>query len=338
MHIFTSITANYIPKARVLAASVKKHEPDAQFHLVLSDKVPDDWDLSNEPFDTLIQVEELPVRNMDAWIFRHSVVELCTAVKGLAILEIMHRHGADKVLYFDPDMALFSPLTALDAYFEQHEILLTPHMTAPEESRQAIMDNEISCLLHGTYNLGFLGVRNSAEGRRFASWWAERLKAFCYDSKDEGLFTDQRWVDLAPAFFNNLAIMKNPEFNVATWNLSHRKATGSLEQGVFINGTPLCFYHFSGFDSGAQEVMLKRYGGDSPVLSDLRQWYIDECLRQEQDKYGTLPSIYDNYSNGEHISRTERIFYRNRDDLQKKFPHPHKVSDTDDSFFHWYRK
>ena len=35
MHFFTSITSNYIPKARVLAQSVRDHMPDAQFHLLL---------------------------------------------------------------------------------------------------------------------------------------------------------------------------------------------------------------------------------------------------------------------------------------------------------------
>ncbi len=337
MHIFTSITANYIPKARVLAASVKRHQPDAQFHLVLSDRVPAGWNIADEPFDSLIQVEELPVDAMDSWIFRHSVVELCTAVKGLAIQEIMRRFDADKVIYFDPDMAVFSPLTRLEAYFEHHEILLTPHMTAPEDSRKAIMDNEISCLLHGVYNLGFVGVRNRGEGRRFVDWWAARLQEFCYDSKEEGLFTDQRWVDLAPAFFENLAIMKDPQFNVATWNLSHRKASGSLEQGIEINGQPLCFYHFSGFDSGAQEIMLKRYGADSPVLTDLRNWYIDQCAANGQEALGREPSTYDFYSNGERITRTERIFYRKRKDLQAAFPHPRQVTGSDDSYYHWYR-
>lgn len=337
MHIFTSITSNYIPKARVLAHSVKRHQPDAQFHLVLSDQVPAGWNIDEEPFDSLIPVEELPVENLDSWIYKHSVVELCTAVKGIAIQEIMRRHDAEKVIYFDPDMAVFSPLTVLDKYLDEHDLLLTPHMTVPEDNKRAILDNEISCLLHGVYNLGFVAVRNGGDGRRFVDWWADRLKQFCYDSKDEGLFTDQRWVDLAPAFFDNVKILKEPEFNVATWNLSHRSATGSLEEGIKINGNPLCFYHFSGFDSGAQEVMLERYGAHSPVLTDLRNWYIDACRQQGQEDLGSIPSIYDTYSNGEKITRTERVLYRKREDLQQLFPHPRQNQPEEGSYYRWYR-
>jgi hypothetical protein len=84
MHVFTSIVANYIPKARVLAESVKRVHPDAFFHLVCSDSLAglaaDDLTV----FDTLWTLEDLPVPNRRAWAFKHTVVEMCTAVKGIA--------------------------------------------------------------------------------------------------------------------------------------------------------------------------------------------------------------------------------------------------------------
>ena len=94
--------------------------------------------------------------------------------------------------------------------------------------------------------------------------------SFCHNQIDCGLFTDQRWVDLAPAFFEGLKILRDPGYNVATWNLTHRTVAGSLESGLTVNGRPLCFFHFSGFDSGRQKVMLDKFGGRSPVLHQLR--------------------------------------------------------------------
>ena len=41
MHVFTSVTANYLPKASALAHSVKRVHPEAVFHVVLSDEMPD---------------------------------------------------------------------------------------------------------------------------------------------------------------------------------------------------------------------------------------------------------------------------------------------------------
>ncbi len=58
---------------------------------------------------------------------------------------------------------------------------VTPHQTEPEKSRSAILDNEVSSLKHGVFNLGFLAVRNCPEGMRFVNWWSDRLRDFCFD-------------------------------------------------------------------------------------------------------------------------------------------------------------
>ncbi|RNE92206.1 glycosyl transferase [Marichromatium sp. AB31] len=337
-HCFTSITSNYLPKARVLASSIKRVCPDAGFHLMLSDTPPSGFDLAAEPFDSVLQIEDLPVADVNAWVFKHSVVELCTAVKGLAAQEIARRHDAAQVFYFDPDMVVFGGLDELSGKLAGHSVALTPHLTAPEEDLQGILDNEISALKHGIYNLGFVGVNTaSSEGRRFLDWWAARLVDFCYDDIPNGLFTDQRWVDLAPGFFEDVLILRDPQYNVATWNISHRQATGSIENGIEINGQPLSFYHFSGFDSGAQEAMLKRYGKSSPVLFKLRDWYIEECRKNGQDALGKLPCKFACYSNGETITKLQRIVYRNRQDLQDAFPDPFDTSDLHQSYYDWFR-
>lgn len=103
-----------------------------------------------------------------------------------------------------------------------------------------------------------------------------------------------------------------------------------------INGKPLCFYHFSGFDSGAQEVMLHKYGGKSPILKDLRQWYIEECKQMGQDEYGSTPWVYGSYDNGAKITNEQRILYRSRQDLQDAFTNPFATADVNRSYFHWY--
>ena len=69
MHFFTSITSNYLPKARILAKSVKRHNPDAVFHLMLSDEMPEGINTDDEPFDSVIRIQDLDIPNTDSWIF-----------------------------------------------------------------------------------------------------------------------------------------------------------------------------------------------------------------------------------------------------------------------------
>jgi hypothetical protein len=73
--VFTSIAANYLPKARVLARSVKQVAPGTRFFLMLVDTAPEDFNLDNEPFDELMTIDDLGLENPIAWAFSHTVVE-----------------------------------------------------------------------------------------------------------------------------------------------------------------------------------------------------------------------------------------------------------------------
>ena len=336
IHVFTSVTCNYLPKARVLAHSLKRWHPEVKFHLLLVDAVPTWLNLRAEPFDELIEVSALEIPEVEQWLFKHTVVEACTAVKGAALSKLLRVPGCSGVLYFDPDIALLSPMDDLLKEFETASVLLTPHLTEPETTMEAILDNEFSVLRHGIYNLGFVGVKNCPAGRRFAQWWADRLYEFCYDDIPRGIFTDQRWVDLAPACFDDVRILRGPGYNVATWNLTHRKVTGTFEEGFFSNRRPLVFYHFSGFDSGAQEAMLNKYGSAMPTLFELRKWYITECERMGQTELGSMPWSYANYDNGQTISKLHRKRYRERGDLQRAFPDPYCTREISKSYYHWF--
>jgi lipopolysaccharide biosynthesis glycosyltransferase len=332
IHAFTSITANYIPKAKVLAKSLKQHNPNYKFHLMLCDQIPKQVIL-NDLFDSVITPDQLDIPHLSSWLFKHTVVEMCTGVKGLAFQKIFNDYGADIVFYFDPDMVIFSDLSDLVSELENHSILLTPHLTEPENTNEGILDNEICALQHGIYNLGFLGIKNSKEGLSCIDWWSKRLLDFCFDDKVNGIFTDQRWADLIPAFFEDHFILRSPKYNVATWNLSNRVATGSLEKGIYINGYPLSFFHFSGFDSGAQEAMLNKYGTHSPILFKLRNWYIQQCQNMGHDFFSNISCIYSFFDNGSPILKEHRILYRCRKDLQFSFPKPYQVGKN--SYHNW---
>ncbi len=340
MVVFTSITANYIPKARILARSVKRHLPAAKFVVILCDEIPKELSETIEPFDALLQVHELgiPVENLPAWIFSHSVVELCTAVKGAAFLTLFEKFQDEKVMFLDPDIVVLDSLEPLETLLDSHSVLITPHLVEPDDTLDAIADNEVCALAHGVYNFGFLAVRNSVEGKRFATWWRDRLTHFCYDDIPRGLFTDQRWGDLVPAFFPDAYIVRDKIYNVATWNLSHRKVDMDKNGKLFIEGQPIRFYHFSGFDSGAQEAMLTKYGKGNQGLFKLREWYLAEMENEGQSLFGKRPSCYGFYQDGEKISQEQRVLYRGRPDLKLKYPDPFATEPAKQSYVAWFKK
>lgn len=335
MLVYTSVTKSYLPKARVLAKSVKRFHPDWNFVLLYSDELPAGFDLKQEPFDEVLTIDQLGLSNWKAWAFGHAVVELCTAVKGPAAELLAQRPDVEKIMYIDPDIKLFNSLSSLDTLLDQCEILLTPHLLDTETEISAIQDNEISALKHGVYNLGFFAARTSGQGLEFIRWWAQRLRLFCRDDIPGGLFTDQRWCDLAPAFYSGLVIVRDRGCNVATWNIAHRRLSKD-DAGVFlVAGTPLRFYHFTSYDNGNGAAMLMRYASNQAIAYELWDTYGKELLAEGQGDTRYRGWFYGQFENGETIPIEARRIYQARQDIQRAFPEPYSV--VEPCFLSWWK-
>ena len=74
MLVYTSITKSYLPKARVLAKSVKHFHPDWTFVLLYSDDLPEGFNLEQEPFDDILTIDQLGLPNWKAWAFGHATI------------------------------------------------------------------------------------------------------------------------------------------------------------------------------------------------------------------------------------------------------------------------
>lgn len=338
VHCFTSITINYIPKARILAETLKKYNPDWVLHVVLNEPFIDDRQ-QYEPFDNKITLNDLGIPSLETWIFQHKVTEICTAVKGHAADYLIKVKGAQKVIFLDPDIAVFNSLTPISDLLDEHPIILIPHLNKPEQEIRDIITNEMAALRWGVFNLGFFAVRDSQQGNEFIQWWKERLLYFCRDDIPLGLFTDQRWCNLAPVFFDQLYILRDSEYDVATWNLTHRSMRINPEGEITVDGHPLRFYHFSGYDSGAGSRMVDETSTDrgNDLVREIWDWYDRQLIAHGQNELGKLEWSYDYFDNGEKITDEMRKIYRSRPDLQQAFPNPFLTRCDNGGFYHWWK-
>jgi hypothetical protein len=335
-YFFTSINNAYIPKAIVLAESLKRvYGAQAHVTCMLSDDKRADIDYS--AFDDVLTISELelPVPSVEGWIFKHTVVELCTAVKPWAFRKIFAKYDADAVVYMDPDTVLYSPLEEIYELLPAHPVIVTPHVSVPATDADDLLDGELNgCLRHGVFNLGFLALSRKAEGADFLEWWAKRCLDWCYDDPANGLFTDQRWIDLAPCFFPTMHVLRHPGYNMATWNLYHRELTRNGAGNLIVNDSvPLRFFHFSGFDIGTHEMMTEKHAPEDDLLTQITEWYTARQDQHGQERLGKRPGAYDFFSSGERIERKWRVLYRQHADVMAQFPHPY----TQPNFEKWLR-
>lgn len=309
MIIMTSICANYLGKALALGRSVKRYHPDARFVICLVERASPDLSRFADAFTDVVLAKDMGIPNFDDFIFRHRIVEASTAVKGHLFRHMMDTHPEEtKFVYVDPDCLLFSPMDELLASLEESEIVLTPHLLSPGN-----IDMEISCLKHGAFNLGFLGIRRSAQGRALVDWWADRLYSFCYEDFSRGLFTDQKWMNLAPCFFEP-RILRHPGYNYGPWNLVERKLSWNGPAVVVDGRYPLRFVHFSGFNSGSFEHCIGNWA-DAPTAEVARKLVADyrqACAEFDAAGFSKMEWTYSRFQNGTRISDMDRIFYRKK--------------------------
>lgn len=243
MHVCTIAACNYLSRVRVLADSFLEHHPDGNCTVLLVDAAadPDRW--SAERFEVLtlddVDIDTRAVARMAAI---YEVAELSTALKPALLRTLLHR-GSGVITYLDPDMELFAPIDEVEDITKQHHIVLTPHNLEPIAHDDRLPD-EPTIMRAGIYNLGFISV--STDALAFLDWWDDRLRWNCRFDPDEGLHADQRWVDLAPAYFGVHAL-RDPGYNVAYWNVDQRPVEWTGDR-YDAGGAPLHFFHFSGFD------------------------------------------------------------------------------------------
>ncbi|MDF1769371.1 glycosyltransferase [Maricaulis sp.] len=274
---FTICSQNYLGYALTLGRSLKYADPDATFFIGLADE----WD-SSLPRDQIefpvIEARDIGLPTFNDMIVRYSIMEFNTAIKARMFGHLFDEHDFDHLVYLDPDIKVVSELTELKALLAEHpSAVLTPHSEAPLDDGKD--PDDVRILRTGAYNLGFAAFSNRPDSRAFLSWWEKRMEVDCRVALAEGLFVDQKLMDLAPCYMDDVRILRHPGYNLAYWNLMHRPITRSNNEWQAA-GKPLRFCHFSGVIPGKASVFSKHQNRFRPKdigeLHDLFVSYVNE--------------------------------------------------------------
>lgn len=324
--VFTIVSRNYFHFAVNLMASVERHMPGVRRFVGICDDT--EGLQSPDPTLQLLGVESLGIEGFDRMATYYTILELNTAIKPWVFQRLMQEQGVDKVIYFDPDIELFSSGAGLLQRLDSAEIVLTPHLLAPLADQHHPGDLEI--LQSGTYNLGFLALRRTEQTAALLRWWQAKLVRDCVVDIPRGLFTDQKWMDLVPGFYANVHIERDAGWNVAYWNLLHRdvrRAEGpDAAQGAawLVNGQPLFFFHFSGFDPRTGSISKHQ---DRFTLADcndavraLFAHYDRQLAAAGREQYAKLPYAYARLADGTTLPDCARRVLRRELDWSQPLP------------------
>jgi glycosyltransferase involved in cell wall biosynthesis/SAM-dependent methyltransferase len=311
MNICTIIAKNYVAHARVLAQSYKEHHPEGTCHVLVIDDTEGYIDAASEPFE-LVRPAQLDIDDYEHMAAIYDVLELSTAVKPWLLRHLLDGRGLERVAYLDPDIRVYDRLDEIERLTGEHGLVLIPHITSPLP-RDGKRPSEADILISGTYNLGFISLERSPDTDDLLDWWSERLKTDCVVAPDTGYFVDQRWMDFVHGVMPDYFVLRDPSYNVAYWNLHGRELTYHKGR-YFVDGRPLRFFHFSGFDPDHRKRLSKhqtrieiRRGS---ALARACNAYADELLAHGYRKVKNWPYSYGVLPNGVTLDSGMHRLYR----------------------------
>lgn len=280
-------------QATVLGHSVKRHEPEAVFLIVLADKKAKAIDYSEIPFEVVSAASIEP--QLDQLARKYGIVELNTCIKPRIFEYLFSERSADRVVYLDPDIRVYAPLAELDDVLDGTNIALTPHILTPIplDGKNPTENLFLAC---GLYNLGFIAAKRSPETQAVMAWWKDRTYAAGYVKPEAGMFVDQLYMNLVPLLFSEVSVMRHEGYNMAPWNLHER--TLSRENDVYlVNATrKLVFFHFSSFRVDSGELPVHYYNRFSmrerSDMADLYARYNEDLKSAGYHRYHGVPWAY----------------------------------------------
>ena len=282
--IFCTIASSeYEPMVKLLVDSFFKFHPNSRFIIFSGDEY---------NLETMHKPHNLEFRRLDFGAISGSKRLFYSKVKPSVLRSLMEEDW-QSIVFLDPDMLVMSSLDEVIDVVVKNSLTLTSHLLNVDEEN-SIENLDKMLLQAGMFNAGFIGLSQSQKVLDFLRWWESRTANHGILLPNLGFHFDQRWLDLAPGYIEELCVLRDPGVNVAYFNLSKRSI--EIDNGDYvIDGSKLKLIHFSGFDPErlpssnvyAPEVAISNFG----VLESFFRSHSDKLLALGWKRPNTDPKM-----------------------------------------------
>lgn len=163
--------------------------------------------------------------------------------------------NCEDILYVDADIYFFNNWESLYYYLHEVSVGIVEHrcITSP---------------LNGKYNVGIVYFKNDFDGYKCLTWWKNCLLFTDHEFYiSHGTCGDQKYLELFPELFNNVAVLDKFIGHLAPWNFSNHEFKNNK---IIWNKTEqdLLYCHFSNFKPDFKNnsyIVAQRHGIINPT-------------------------------------------------------------------------
>lgn len=243
---FTVCSLRQYPQALALGHSLQRHHPESQFAIGLADQPARLPTEAPRPFP-VVGAEVLNVPDLQQFIEKYTWLEVLHALRPQFARYFFNQYpAADRLVFLGPESWVLAPMTEWLAQLSTHAIALLPQRLQPP--RDTHWPAERHFLNVGVYQSDGWAVRRSPEAERFLDWWWARLRDKGWLRLCEGYGLDSLWLNLVPAFFDDVATFRHVGYGVGYGNADERPLT-QTNGGWRVGDVPLTLMFWSGLDA-----------------------------------------------------------------------------------------
>lgn len=302
----TAATAAQLPHVRLLLDSLRRTQGEVDFRLLLAEHPAVVAILRDQLGDMRVLAPDqigCPV-----WLhmsFGYDREDYPSALKPW-LLRTLLQDG--DVIYFDPDVEVFSSLGAVEEALGQADAVLTPHVSRPlpADGCQPTMKS----ILHaGQFNLGFLGLRGGPATEEALLWWQEVMGKPSIGTVSEAPPRDSFWAAAFASLLPQIRCLRSAQYGMSHVNLCQRPLRFDDSGAPMTEDGPLVFFHHGalGLD---QDRAVKDAAAGAPV-DRLVQAYQARLRTTPYARHAHHPYSFACYIDGTEIPvRHRRAFLR----------------------------
>lgn len=253
MRVFTIATMSSLPRARALARSLRRHQPDWPLEAMLIGR-------EHAVAQVAAAERDLTVRSLardldldiEALLARHEEDDLVVLLLPHVLLRHAQRTG-EPALHLPSSAWVQGGLGPIEELLARHGVVLIPRASedVPEDGLEPTLEQLDRA---GRIDDTAMAVDGGASSREFLAWWAAHveealgsLDALRVGARPEDRPWLARFLELAPARFAT-GVLEDPGCNLSLWNL-HRHALSAEGERVTVDGGgPVRFLDLPGFD------------------------------------------------------------------------------------------
>jgi glycosyltransferase involved in cell wall biosynthesis len=285
MQVITVATMSSLPRARVLARSLRRHQPDWPLSVMLIGR--EDAIAAAalaEPALNVRSVSQELELDVETLLARHDEEDLTILLLGHLLLRHAER-TSEPIVHLPSSAWLLADLALLETMLASHTAVLVPRVAddLPEDGLEPTLEQLDRA---GRIDDTILAVDGGPASLELLVWWTGHveqtlgsLDAFTVGARPEDRPWLARFIELAPARFAT-GVLEDPGANLSLWNLHDRQLRRRGEALTVQGDGPARFLNLPGFDpdrpyrlaANASRARVSR----SPVLRGLCEQYAAE--------------------------------------------------------------